>query len=442
MSSSIIPSLILNKEKNNSIIERNTGQELELAFEKFADVEAVVSCNEGIRRTFSQLKIEVDRLAAGFISLGLKPGDIIAIWAPTSYLPYLTTLAAIRGGFPLLSLNPALQGPELFFCLNKVKAKAIITLKAFKYQNFYKILEETITVGKPNKVVPSLQFVIIDTEENLPGILRFESVLNLSTSADIQKFRSNICSVKAEGPCNIQFTSGTTGKPKGVVLSHQNLIYSAKSFGKIVQISHEDRICCQVPLFHVFGLTYGIFVGLLFGTTVVIPCPGFQPKTTLESIVKEKCTVIYGTPTMWVDMIKYQKQHNIPIETAKIGVTGGAACSPQLFEDILSLMKLRTIKTIYGLTETSGAVFISVEGESLQNTLKTVGRLIDNHGAKVTDFEGNIVPMGVPGELCIKGPTVMLGYFGEEERTKEALDDEGWFRTGYVKYFNIFIYKL
>lgn len=338
----MVPSFIINKG-TNEIVNRTVGQQLEMAFDKFSDIEAVVSCSQGIRRTFGELRQEVAKLINGFASLGLTAGDVIAIWSPISYSSYLTTIAAMKGGFPVLSLNPAMQGPEIAYCLKKVNAKAIVTIESFKYQNFYKILDDILPEmkdGKPSQTIPSLQFVIIDTKENLPGIRTFESVMNLPTS------KQAVCNIESSEVCNIQFTSGTTGSPKGVMLSHHNLINNTINFGTRIGISKEDRICCQVPLFHVFGLVYGIFVGIIFGTTLVLPCPGFKPQITLDTVVKEKCTVIYGTPTMWVDMIKYQKIHKLPIETAKIGVTGGSPCSPQLIEDIMKYLKLRSIKNI------------------------------------------------------------------------------------------------
>lgn len=429
---STIPSFIVNKG-TNKIVSHTVGQQLDLAFTEFADIEAVISSSQGIRRTFRELNEEVNKLVTGFASLGLKTGDVVAIWSPISYSSYLTTLAAMKAGLPLLSLNPALQGPELAFCLKKVKARAIVTMESFKYQNFYKILDEILPEmkdGKQSETIPLLQFVIIDTQENLPGVLTFESVMNSPATVEVEVFMKNISYIKSSEVCNIQFTSGTTGKPKGVMLSHANLLNNVINFGHRVGISKGDRICCQVPLFHVFGLIYGIFAGITFGTTLVLPCPGFKPQITLDTVVKEKCTVIYGTPTMWVDMIKYQKIHRLPIDTAKIGITGGSPCSPQLFQDIMTFLKLNTIKNIYGSTECSGAVFISLGGEPSEKTLNTVGCLVDHHQVKVVDFKGNVVPMGVAGELCIKGHGVMLGYFDDEEKTKEVLLSDGWLRTG------------
>lgn len=428
---STIPSLIVNRG-TNKIVSRTVGQQLDIAFDEYADIEAIVCSSQGIRRTFAELKEDVDKLVAGLASLGLKVGDVIALWSPISYSSYLTTLAAMKGGFPLLSLNPSLQGPEISYCLKKVNAKALVTMESFKYQSFYKILDEILPNmkdGKPSETIPSLKYVIIDTQENLPGISTFGSVLSLRT-VDLEVFNETLKNVKDSDVCNIQFTSGTTGKPKGVMLSHSNLLNNVINFGSRIGLSKGDRICCQVPLFHVFGLAYGIFSGIIVGTTLVLPCPGFKPQVTLDTVVKEKCTIIYGTPTMWVDMIKYQKIHKLPIETAKIGVTGGSPCSPQLSKDIMNFLKLRTIKNIYGSTEVSGAIFISLDGESLNKTLTTVGCLVDHHQAKVVDFKGNIVPMGVPGELWIKGHGVMLGYFADEEKTKEVLTEDGWFKTG------------
>lgn len=418
------------------LVYRNIGQQFDIAVEKFPDVEAIVSCHENIRLTYSELRDQADRLGAAFIKLGLKAGDVIVVWGPNTVNWYLTMLAAARTGLLLLGMNPAFQGQEVRNCMKKVDAKAIITPESFKKQHYLKILESILpelqssTPGHlESKSIPTLRHIIIDSPRKHPSSWKFEELMKRAESSDIQTVKNNVHKVNPDSPCNIQLTSGTTGTPKAVVLSHFNVVNNSIEFGTRIQMKNL-RLCCQIPFFHAYALICALFPAYEYGSTLVLPSEGFDADCSLNAIHTEGCQVIYGTPTMYVDLINKQKILKLPMGTAKYAVTAGAPCSPQLFEDIKHILKLEKVNTLYGLSETSAGIFISMPNESKDNVLNTVGRVLQHQEVKVVDSHGALVPFGMPGELQVRGYRNMMGYYGDEERTRDMISKSGWLRTG------------
>ncbi|XP_055846776.1 medium-chain acyl-CoA ligase ACSF2, mitochondrial-like [Episyrphus balteatus] len=419
------------------LVYRTLGEQLDKAVEKFPNTKAIISCHEKKSYTFSTLKDEVDRLAAGFIQLGLKIGDPIGIWAPNYMHWYLTMLAAAKAGLPSVGINPAFQGPEVDYCLKKVEVKAIVAPHVFKGTEYYNILAKLCPEMKDSKPgtlrssrFPHLKTVIINSDEKLPGVFRFHDILNLGDNLDsLRKLSSLKPFISADSPCNIQFTSGSTGKPKATVLSHLNVVNNGILIGSRAELGGET-ICVQVPLFHAFGVTITISAAMSCGATMVLPAPVFKPEESLKAIANEQCTVVFGTPTMYVDLIQKQKEFPQPIESLKKGVTGGAPCSPQLFRDMKKVLGLDKIKSVFGLTETTSTVFLTMPDDPDEKIFNSVGHVLDHTEAKVIDEKGNIVFFGEPGELCIRGHSVMLEYFKDEEKTKEILGCDKWLKTG------------
>lgn len=417
-------------------VYRNIGQQLERIAAEYSSSEAVVSCHEQQRHTFKSLIDEVDRLAAGFWKLGLKKGDYIGIWGPNSMHWYLTMLAASRAGLVSVGINPAFQAPELEYCLKKVNVKAIVSPLTYKTQNYYDIIHSIcpeLSSSEKGKIhsknLPHLKAVIINTDSQLKGAFTFDEVLGLGDEQGIDDIYKLQPYIIPDSPCNVQFTSGTTGHPKAAVLSHFSFVNNGIHIGNRNHLKGA-RICCQVPLFHAYGVVISIVAGMSHGAALVLPSPGFSPEDSLKAVVNEKCTVIHGTPTMYVDLIKKQRELNLPLTTLKMAVTGGAPCSPQLFLDMKSVLNLQDVRTIFGMTETSASIFQSRPGDSMEQVLNTVGHIQDNIEAKVVDAEGNIVPFGQPGELLVRGYLTMLGYHGDEEKTKETIGADKWLRTG------------
>ncbi|KAH8412882.1 hypothetical protein KR009_006446, partial [Drosophila setifemur] len=432
------PILISHKHHvgKDPLVYRTIGNQLELSAAEYGNVEAIVSCHEGKRYTFKSLLAEADGLAAGFRKLGLQRGDTIGLWAPNYTHWYLGMMGAARAGLTSVGINPAFQGPEVAYCLNKVNIKAIVAPETFKTQNYYEILRgicPEIVDAEPGKIrsekFPHLRSVIIDSTDGLKGALRFNDLLHLANKAEREEVAKTQSKIVPESPCNIQFTSGTTGNPKAAALSHFNFVNNGIHVGNRNQLEGE-RICVQVPLFHAYGVVITIMAALTKGATMVLPAPGFSPKDSLKAIVHERCTVLHGTPTMYVDLVNTQRKLQVPLGRIKKAITGGAIVSPQLIKDVREVLGVESVRSVYGLTETTAVIFQSLPEDSDDVVLNSVGYLQDHVEAKVIDAKGRCLPYGQPGELCIRGYTTMLGYHGDEEKTNETIGKDKWLRTG------------
>ncbi|XP_055589773.1 medium-chain acyl-CoA ligase ACSF2, mitochondrial-like [Uranotaenia lowii] len=423
------------------LVYRNVGQHLKLAVEKYPNNEAIVSCHENRRLTYSQVLEKVDRIAASFYQLGLEKGDRVGIWAPNGMLFYLSTLAAARAGMISVAINPAYQVPEIDYALKKVGVKAIIAYEQYKTQRFYEMLTKCapeLADCRPGELkssnVPDLLSVIIASEPSSsppPGTIKFDDLLKAHSEADLTRIDSLQSQISPDSGVNIQFTSGTTGQPKGALVSHYGFVNNAIAVGFRNELNlKQHRVCVQTPFFHVFGLVAGIMGALSYGTTLVLPGPGFKAEESVEAIVKEKCSVIYGTPTMYVDLVHKVKNSGVKLPPIDLAVTGGAVCSPQLFVDIQQTLGVRQVKTIYGLTETTCVMFQSLFNESKENVLQTVGHVMDHYEVKVVNQEGSVVPMGTSGELWVRGYGTMLGYWDDEQKTTETIGADKWLKTG------------
>lgn len=429
------PSYIHNIGKD-PLVFRTIGQQLELSASDFGSTEAIVSAHEDKRYTFGSLLPEVDRLAAGFRKLGLKKGDAIGIWSPNYIHWYLTFLASARAGLTSVGLNPAFQHLEMEYCLKKVDIKAIVAPESFKTTNYYEILRDIcpeLAESEPGKIrsekFPHLHSVIINSKQSLKGALSFDEVLDLSNATEQAEIGKLQREIRPEAPINVQFTSGTTGSPKAALLSHYSLINNGMHVGERNELAGE-RICVQVPLFHAYGVSITIAAALTKGATLVLPAAGFSPNDSLQAIVNERCTVIHGTPTMHVDLIEAQRKLQLPLPPVKKAITGGAIVSPQLIKDMRSVLGVKTVHSVYGLTETTAVVFQSKPGEQADRVLNSVGSLVDHIEAKVIDGNGIVVPFGQPGELCVRGYLTMLGYHDDEAKTKEIYGPDKWLHTG------------
>lgn len=413
------------------------GQLSELTSKRYGERIAVISCHQNKRLTFRDILDEADRLAAGFHKLGFKKGDRIGLWAPNLTEWYVSFVALARAGFVTVTMNPYYQGFEVEQLIRKVGIKGLICGNIFRKQNYYDILTKIcpeILNSNPKKIycekVPSLRNVILITEEQKMGTLRYSDIMNMADACSINYIKKNYDKIDCDDLCNIQFTSGTTGKPKAPCQSHFNVVNNGYFTGKRNELNEKHHtICLQNPLFHVFGTIAALSSSINHGSTIVLPSDGYDPEKNLTAITEEKCSVVFGTPTMYVDLIDQQRQRNEKL-SLEIALSGGAPCPPKIFEDLFDVLKVKKVKSIYGLTETTAAVFSSTENDTRDQSISTVGKLQEHLEAKVIDREGYIVPVGVPGELCIRGYTTMLGYYGDEEKTSEVIDKTQWLRTG------------
>ncbi|EDS37631.1 2-succinylbenzoate-CoA ligase [Culex quinquefasciatus] len=425
--------------RDRPFLYRTIGQHLREAADRYPNHEALVSLHEGLRYSYAEVLDRADRLAAGFYLLGLQKGDRVAIWAPNSAAYYLSTLAVARAGMISVGINPAYQIPELEYALNKVGVKALITIECFRERNYYEMLMELLpelAAGSPGNLkcsrVPTLKAVIIDAENmRYPGTISAHELLRLPSDQQvhaIESIQSRIC--PDSGAC-LLFTSGTTGKPKAALLSHFALINHSVTIAERNDLGRKmHRACVHIPLFHVYGLSFGVLSALSYGTTAVLPGYWFNASDSLNAIAREKCTVMYGTPTMYVDLLREYRKGMVNLHRMDLANYAAACCSPQLILELESVMGIRKVLAAYGMTELSGVTFMSQAEDSTQTALESVGRIADHYEAKVVDREGGIVPFGTPGELWVRGFGNLLGYWGDEDKTKEIMGPDGWLKTG------------
>ncbi|XP_072756269.1 acyl-CoA synthetase family member 2, mitochondrial isoform X1 [Anoplolepis gracilipes] len=406
------------------LLEKTVGQILGEAVATWPERTCIVSSHQNIQLTFSDLLRRVDALAAGLKKLGLKKGDRLGIWGPNDLEWFITSLSASRAGLIVVAINPAYQQNELVYSLQKVGVKATVSPDKFKTQNYSKMLLAA------KEVCPTLEHIIIYSPDHVTGTHRFADVEASTTKAEVDAIAAEQSDISCDDGCNIQFTSGSTGKSKATLLSHNSLVNNSKQNSLRMQINAENKICLNVPFFHAFGLTMANLLILHTGSTLVIEERFFNPIKSLKAIAREKCAVTYGTPTMWIQLLEAQQQLQLPIDSLQAGIIGGAPASSELFKRIRQLLGFNDIMSIYGLTETTATVFQSIRGEEKHLAEDTVGHLSDHVEAMVVDENGLPVPFGKPGELWIRGYCNMLKYWDDEENTSKTLTQDGWLKTG------------
>ncbi|XP_019547239.2 medium-chain acyl-CoA ligase ACSF2, mitochondrial-like [Aedes albopictus] len=421
------------------LLYRNIGQHVRLAAEKYPNNEAMVSCHEAKRFSFSDVMEKVDRLASSLHLLGLEVGDRVGIWAPNCSAYYLSSLAISRAGMIAVGINPAFQLPEVEYAMNKVQVKALVTIESYRSQKYYEVLCQLmpeLAESSPGKLksskVPSLKMVIVDTEsKRLPGTVTLNDMLQMASEEEISKIEPLQPLISPDSGAALLFTSGTTGHPKAALLSHFGLVNNGTHSAHRLELDRKQhRICLQVPLFHVFGMSLGLMASFNYGTALVFPSAGFQAIASLKAITEEKCTMVYGTPTMFVDLLNELQKDKRQLPPMDFALIGASSCSPNLILEVKEGLGVREVLAGYGMTEASGATFTSGFGDKTEVALSTVGKLFEHFEAKVVDHEGNTVPFGTAGELCLRGYGTMLGYWEEEQKTKEVLGADKWLKTG------------
>lgn len=263
------------------------------------------------------------------------------------------------------------------------------------------------------------------------GALQLRDLINSASESEVRQINALQSRLSPDIACNIQFTSGTTGHPKAATLTHYNFVNNGMHIGQNQGFDrYHDKVCVQVPLFHAYGTVIAVMAALGHGATLCLPAPGFHPPSSIKCVKEQKCSYIYGTPTMYVDLVSHLKQNHEHLESLKFATIGGAPCSPKLLEDMIEYLGIERVKSVFGMTETSAVIFQSIPLEARDRPLNFVGQVQEHTEAKVVDADGNLVPFGTPGELCIRGYSNMLGYYNDDEKTNEMIGRDGWLRTG------------
>jgi fatty-acyl-CoA synthase len=361
----------------------------------------------------------------------------LGIWSPNNAEWVVTQLATARAGIVLVNINPAYKIDELRFALTRVGCKGLITAARFKSSDYIGMLRslapelDHATPGNLRAVaLPELRSVIQIGGSSSPGILAFDAVARLADRIDIERVRERATLLQFDDPINIQFTSGTTGAPKGATLTHHNLLNNGFFVGEALQLTDRDRVCVPVPLYHCFGMVLGNLACLTHASTVVYPSEGFDPRAVLETVAEERCTALYGVPTMFIAELEHPEFSTFDLGSLRTGIMAGSPCPVEVMKRVVADMHMREVTICYGMTETSPVSFQTALDDPLDRRVSTVGRVHPHVEVKIVDEEGRIVPPDTAGELCTRGYVVMLGYWDDPVRTAEAVDTAGWMHTG------------
>jgi fatty-acyl-CoA synthase len=398
---------------------------------------AVVFREQGVRWTWREFADEVDRLASGLMSLGLAAGDRVGIWSPNRSEWLVTQFATARLGLILVNINPAYRLAELEYALNSAGCRALITaerLRTSDYLGMLQTLAPELAQCEPGRLsakrLPALQVVIRMGDALTQGMLNYAEVVRRGeTSLDRVRLDAAGVPLRSTDPINIQFTSGTTGNPKGATLTHHNVVNNARFIARAMDFSERDALCIPVPLYHCFGMVLAVLACVSTGAAMVFPGEVFDAGATLAAVAEERCTALHGVPTMFIAELDHPQFAAFDLSSLRTGIMAGSPCPIETMKRVVSTMHMSEVTIAYGMTETSPVSFQSSAQDDLERRVSTVGRIQPHLEAKVVDGSGRTTPVGTPGELWVRGYSVMQGYWGDEQRTREAIVD-GWMRTG------------
>ncbi|MDD2669683.1 AMP-binding protein [Zoogloea sp.] len=419
------------------LIGQTIGRYFDDACARHGQREALVVRHQNVRLTYAELKLKVDALACGLRRLGLEPGERVGIWSQNNLEWTLTQFATAKAGLVLVNINPAYRRSELEYALNKVTCRALILSPSFKSSDYLAMLADLAPelahceagLLRAHKL-PSLEIVIRMGPGHTAGMLNFDDMLVTPTRDEQDELEMLGERLQFDDPINIQFTSGTTGNPKGATLSHHNILNNGFFVGEAIRLVPGDRVCIPVPLYHCFGMVMGNLGCLTHGATMVYPAEAFEPLAVLQTLAAEKCTATYGVPTMFIAILDHPDFAAYDIASLRTGIMAGSPCPTEVMKRVIDKMNMREVTIAYGMTETSPVSFQSGTDDAIERRVSTVGRVQPHCEVKIIDNDGRIVPRGTPGELCTRGYSVMLGYWDDAPKTAEAIDKAGWMHTG------------
>jgi fatty-acyl-CoA synthase len=413
------------------------GQVLDEAAARWGERDAVVVPHQRVRLSYAELREAADALAAGLIALGLERGDRIGIWSPNRIEWVLAQFATARAGLILVNINPAYRVAELEYALNQVGCRALVLADRFKSSDYPGMLRELApeldrcAAGALEAArLPELRTVICAGGETPPGTFRFDEIAGRADASARATLARLARELDPDDPINIQFTSGTTGSPKGATLTHFNVVNNGFFVGEAMRFTEADRLCIPVPLYHCFGMVMGVLTCATHGAAMVFPGEGFEPASVLAAVGAERCTALHGVPTMFIALLDHPDFGHADLTSLRTGIMAGAPCPIEVMKRVRQDMHMDEVTIAYGMTETSPVSFQSSTDDPLEKRVSTVGRVMPHVQVKIIDADGRVVPRGERGELCTRGYSVMRGYWGDPERTREAIDAGGWMHTG------------
>jgi len=420
-----------------ALLETTIDACLAAAVRRWPERPALVVRHQDVRWTYREFDRRVEAVAANLLALGLAPGERIGIWSPNNAEWVLTQFAAARAGLILVTINPAYRRHELEHVLNKVGCRALVLAPAFKSSDYVAMLEAIapeLAGSTPGELhaqrLPQLRTVVSTGASAPSGMLAFARLLEAPSAAASRRLAEVAATLDPRDPINIQFTSGTTGAPKGATLSHRNILNNGYFVGEAMRLSEQDRLCIPVPLYHCFGMVMGNLAAVSHGACMVLPSEGFDPEAVLAAVQAERCTALHGVPTMFIALLDHPQFARYDLGSLRTGIMAGAPCPIEVMRRVLDRMHMAEVTIAYGMTETSPVSFQSACDDPIERRVATVGRVQPHLEVRIVDGDGRVVPVGTAGQILTRGYSVMLGYWDDAHATAEAIDAEGWMHTG------------
>ena len=419
------------------LIGMTIGEFFDGIVEQYGERDALIVCHQQIRWSYRQLGQQAERLAAGLIAHGFERGDRIGIWAQNCAEWVLMQIGTAKAGLVLVNINPAYRAFELEYALEKVGCKGLVLAPSFKTSNYLEILQQVAPEishakcgGLSAARLPALTHVYRLGDEKTAGMFNFSDLMDAGQAHHQAVLKALGPTLQFDDPINIQFTSGTTGSPKGATLTHHNILNNGYFIGEAMLLSEDDRLCIPVPLYHCFGMVLGNLACITHGSAMIYPDAGFDPQRVLEAVSRERCTGLHGVPTMFIAVLDHPDFDKYDLSTLRTGIMAGSPCPIEVMKRVVDKMNMQQLTIAYGMTETSPVSFQSSATDPLERRVSTVGRIHPHIEVKIVDASGHIVPRGVKGELLTRGYSVMLGYWGDQQRSRESIDAARWMHTG------------
>jgi len=420
------------------LIGKTTGQMFDEIAERYPDNDAIVSLQQDIRLSYRELQLVVNRAAKGFIGLGLKKGDRLAIWATNIAEWIISQFATAKAGIIMVNINPAYRTHELEYSLKQSETQALLLIDRFKtsdYVNmFYEVCPEAKTC-KPgeisSKILPHLKTAVLIRGEKQPNMNSWEEIMKMGDELPDKMLLDRQEELDFDDPINIQYTSGTTGFPKGVVLTHHNILNNGYFIGECMKFTDQDRLCIPVPFYHCFGMVLSNMACMTHGATMVLPAEYFDPISTLTAVEKERCTALHGVPTMFIAELEHPEFDKFDLSSLRTGIMAGSPCPIEFMKKVSTLMNMKEVVITYGQTEASPGITMSSTNDSLEQRVSTVGKPMPHTEVKIVDpISGKIVDRGETGEICARGYAIMRCYYNNSDATNQAIDVKRWLHTG------------
>ncbi|WP_439888630.1 AMP-binding protein [Pseudomonas sp. MBLB4123] len=423
--------------QDKPLLAMTIGQAFDATVARFAEREALVVRHQSLRYSWAELAEQVECCARALLALGVQQGERVGIWAPNCAEWCITQFATAKVGAVLVNINPAYRGSELDYALKQSGCAWLVCADAFKTSDYHAMLVALLpelAASQPGALrsarLPQLRGVISLARQAPAGFLCWHELAGLAAEVASRRLAERQALLQFDEPINIQYTSGTTGSPKGATLSHYNILNNGYMVGESLGLSERDRLVIPVPLYHCFGMVMGNLGCLTHGSTMIYPAPSFEPEATLLAVAEERATVLYGVPTMFIAALDHPRRAEFDLSSLRSGIMAGATCPIEVMRRVIDELHMGEVQIAYGMTETSPVSLQTAADDELELRVTSVGRTQPQLETKIVDAEGRILPRGETGELCTRGYSVMLGYWDNPQATAEAIDPGRWMHSG------------